>query len=184
MTVVGVTGHRLLTDEAPIIESIRAALARIRKLNPDEQLTILSALAEGSDRLVARESLKHPGDRLIAVLPLQKTDYMRDFRSAESRTEFEDLLARADQVIELGNAETRDAAYEAAGNYVVDNSQTLLAIWDGNTAQGTGGTGNVVARARRSRMPIAWVKAGNRVPGSTRPTSLGAEQGKLTLENF
>ncbi len=184
MTVVGVTGHRVLTDQASIVHAIRAAFDRIRELHPGEPLTILSALAEGSDRLVAREALKRTGDRLIVVLPLPKADYIRDFHSTESRAEFEDLLAQANQVVELGSSETRDAAYEAVGNYVVDNSQAMIAIWDGKNAQGGGGTGNVVARARRLGRPIAWIKAGNRIPATTEPTSLGTEQGRLTLENF
>jgi hypothetical protein len=29
-----------------------------------------------------------------------------------------------------------------------------------------------------------WVHAGNRRPGTQEPTSLGAEQGKVTVENF
>jgi hypothetical protein len=33
-------------------------------------------------------------------------------------------------------------------------------------------------------MPIAWVKAGNRRPATSEPTTLGPEQGELILENL
>jgi hypothetical protein len=184
MTVVGVTGHRILAEHGKLVESIRVALDRVRQLNPSAPLTILSALAEGADRLVAREALKPNEDRLVAVLPLARDDYARDFHSDKSRAEFHELLAEAADVIELPGNETREGAYEDVGNYVVDHSHALLAIWDGNSAQGRGGTANVVARARSSGLPVAWIKAGNCVPGSLNPTSLGADQGKLTFENF
>jgi len=41
-----------------------------------------------------------------------------------------------------------------------------------------------VAEARRRGLPLAWVHAGNRRPGSEEATSLGEEQGRLTLERF
>jgi hypothetical protein len=59
----------------------------------------------------------------------------------------------------------------------------LIAIWDGKTAQGQGGTGAIMARARQRGLPIAWVHAGNRKPGTQEPTSLGAEQGMVTFEH-
>jgi len=51
-------------------------------------------------------------------------------------------------------------------------------------AQGLGGTGGIALRARERGLPIAWVHAGNRKPGTEEPTSLGADQGQLTLENL
>ena len=131
-----------------------------------------------------RHVLKRKVARLVVPLPLPVAEYMNDFASAESREEFSQLLSRADEVIELPPSRTREAAYEAAGEYVLDNCDVLVTVWDGQVAQGLGGTGDIVERARRLGLPIAWVHAGNRRPGTQEPTSLGAEQGIVTFEGF
>ena len=184
MPTVGVTGHRVLSEVDKIIAGVQEALRRIERDFAEGPLTVLSPCAEGADRIVAQQVLARPGSRLIVPLPLPRDQYMRDFTSAESRDEFCQLLARADEVIELRPAGTRNEAYEAAGLYVLDHCDVLVAIWDGQGAQGQGGTAEIIARARERGLPIAWVRAGNRKPGTTEPTSLGAEQGAVTFENF
>jgi hypothetical protein len=67
---------------------------------------------------------------------------------------------------------------------VLDRCEVLLAIWDGQGAQGQGSTGAIVGQARQRGLPLAWVHAGNRERGTQEPTSMGAEQGLVTLENF
>ncbi|MDQ5852388.1 MAG: hypothetical protein M3380_10030 [Chloroflexota bacterium] len=109
---------------------------------------------------------------------------MADFESAESKTEFLRLLDQADDVIELPAVATREAAYDAAGLYILDHCDVLLAVWDGQPAQGQAGTGEIIAQARERGLPIVWVPAGNRKPGTQEPTSLGAEQGTVTFENL
>ena len=112
------------------------------------------------------------------------SDYLTDFESAGSREEFLALLDSADEVVELPAGRDRDSAYAAANDEMLDRAQVLLVIWDGHSAQGRGGTGDVIAQARARGLPIAWVHAGNRVPGSTQPTSLGTQQGRVTYERL
>jgi hypothetical protein len=181
---IGVTGHRILTDLGVIDAGVEEALHRIEKTFPGQPLTVISALAEGADRIVARHVLARPGSELIVPLPVPASDYLGDFKLNESRDEFLSLLRRADSVEEMPAASTRDQAYEAAGDFVLNNSDVLIAIWDGKLAQGRGGTGDIVARARNRGLPIAWVRAGNREPDTQRPTSLGDEQGRVTFENL
>src|SRR5215510_4545116 len=158
--------------------------ASIERAFPGQPLTIISSLAEGADCLVVHRVLSRPNARLAVPLPLPKADYLTDFNSTESKAEFLSLLAQADEVIELPLAPTRNKAYEAAGEYVLDHCDVLIAIWDGQGAQGQGGTGAIVARARQRNLPIAWIHAGNRKPGTKEPTSLGTDQGKVTFENM
>ena len=94
------------------------------------------------------------------------------------------MLERADTVEEMPAASTRDLAYEAAGDYILNNSDVVITIWDGENAQGRGGTGDIVARARSRGLPVAWVHAGNRAPGTHVPTSLGEGQGRVSFENI
>ena len=42
----------------------------------------------------------------------------------------------------------------------------------------------IVAQARERSLPLAWIHAGNRNPGTGFSTSLGPEQGKVTFEHL
>ena len=181
---IGVTGHRFLTALDRVEAGIEEALRRVEELWPGQPLTVVSSLAEGADRLVVRQVLARPGGRLAAVLPLPNDDYMTDFGDDGSRSEFLSLLEQAEEAVELPPVGSRDAAYESGGLYVLDHCDVLLALWDGQGAQGQGGTGGTVAEARQRGLPIAWVHAGNRKPGTEEPTSLGDEQGTVTFENL
>lgn len=184
MVTIGVTGHRRLTELDRLSAGIDKALDDLTQRYPNESLTVLSSLAEGADRLVVKRILERAGARLVVPLPLDQSEYLKDFRSEESRREFLDLLSRASEVIPAPAVDDRTRAYETAGKYVLDHCDVLFAVWNGERAQGRGGTAQVVAEARRRKLPIAWIHAGNRIPGTETPTSLGTEQGKLDLENF
>jgi len=181
---IGVTGHRVLREIDKLNSGIDGALEHVTQMFPERPLTIVSALAEGTDRLAARWVLARPGGRLIVPLLMSRKAYMKEFDSAESRQEFHRLLDRAAEVIELPAAPTPSDAYDAAGRYMLEHCDVLLAVWDGLPAQGRGGTADVIARARARKLPIAWVHAGNRKPGTNEPTSLGEAQGMVTFENF
>lgn len=184
MIAIGVTGHRFLADVDKIAAGVDEALQRIEQAFPGQPLTVISPLAEGADRLVVHRVLASSRARLIVPLPLPQSDYMADFESAESKEEFLSLLAQADEVIVLPLAPTRDQAYEAVGRYVLDRCDVVIAIWDGQSAQGRGGTGDIVAQVRQRGLPLTWVHAGNRRPGTEEPITLGKEQGKVSFERF
>ena len=67
------------------------------------------------------------------------------------------MLDAAETVWELGGSR-RDApgAYAAVGAAVLEHSDLLLAIWDGEEARGRGGTAEVV-QAAAYRMPVVWI---------------------------
>lgn len=152
---VGVTGHRRLPDEEALTGQVRRALQRIRELLPSSPytpvlFTVISPLAEGADRLVAREVLKVEGADLEVPVPLPREEYLRDFQSDESKREFDDLLSRAREVTELGPSESREKAYESVGRYVVHRCDVLIALWNGEGSRGQGGTAEIVEYARGS----------------------------------
>ncbi len=182
--IVGVMGHRVLTDLGPLEAGVSSALIQIEKTFPGEPVSILSALAEGADRLVVEKALERSDPRLVAVLPLPVDDYETDFCSTASKHRFQELLGKAGEVIELPVAESREAAYDAAGRHVLDHCDVLVAVWDGQTGQGEAATSGNVITARERGLPIAWVHAGNRKPGTEEPTSLGEEQGEVTFERL
>lgn len=181
--MIGVVGHRLLADEDRLLAGIDEVVGRLEATWPGPW-RVRSSLAEGADRLVVRRLLERPGTSLVAVLPLPVDSYRTDFATRASRTEFDGLLGRAHEIDEGPEQPVRDRAYEAAGLAVLTGAQVLIALWDGAVARGRGGTAHLVALARERGLPLAWVRAGNRAPGSDEPTSLGADQGRVTFERF
>jgi hypothetical protein len=170
---IGVTGHRHIEDCEAIAPAIADQLDHVRALfRPTEAtpvvFSVLSALAEGADRLVVRVALEsHPAldVELGAVLPLALTDYLEDFDTDTSRQEFRDLLAQAATLVELRRepvpvGHVRDSAYDLAGRYIVDRSDVLIAVWDGRESQGHGGTADIVEYARRQGVPTLIVPVG------------------------
>jgi hypothetical protein len=121
------------------------------------QCVIISSLAEGADRIVAEAGLS-AGFSLESVLPFKKDVYVTDFTTAGSRADFNDLLGRATSVFVLdGDANERPRAYEAAGFVMLANVDVLIAIWDGDEANGIGGTTQIVSRAVADGIPVVWI---------------------------
>ncbi len=160
---IGITGHRKLTDIAAIRRALSEVLMDLRPAPDNDALIFFSALAEGADRLAAEAALESGNAVLHAVLPMASADYCEDFHSAESVAEYQSLLDRAAVVKKLEPHAERNASYEAAGRYVVDHCDVLIAVWDGQPARGRGGTAEIVAYARDQGRPMYWIHS--RDPG-------------------
>jgi hypothetical protein len=183
MLVIGVTGHRYLTEVGKLQTGIDQALSRIDQHFPDQDWSVLSSLAEGADRLVFERAIAYkPSTHLVVPLPLPVEEYQIDFSARSSKDEFMRWLGLADEVIQLPGVTTRERAYQLAGEYILNHIDVLVAVWDGQGAQGQGGTGEIVAMARERGLPLAWVQSGNRRTGTRIPTSLGDRQGKVIFE--
>ncbi len=156
--VIGVTSHRNIpaSQIAAVRARLREFFARLDRDYPDLPLTVVSALAQGGDQLVAEEALA-AGARLIAVLPMDRAQYAQDFLDAAEHARFDALCARA-EVIELprvaGNSlddadaapsgAERDRHYAQVGVYISSHCHVLLAIWDGKASDRLGGTAQTV----------------------------------------
>ena len=101
---IGVTGHRKVADPEALQALVRDAIDfEVEKLFPEKSrkeiecvlrsgttaisLRVLSPLAEGADRVVARAVLSKLGARVDAILPFAIEDYLEDFTTEESRRE-------------------------------------------------------------------------------------------------
>jgi hypothetical protein len=153
--IVGVTGHRDVRqeDRARLEAEVDTIFVRLARDFPHTPLVVLSALAEGADRLVAWVGLQH-GATLIAPIPMPVDEYLHDFSDAQSLDEFDSLRARADAlfVIPFTDPDSaasltgtpRDRRYAAAGAYLAVNSDVLIALWDGERLGRLGGTACIV----------------------------------------
>ena len=158
---IGVTGHRELADPAALIPAVQDAIegitTRLLGAGAEFRLVVVSALAEGADRLVARQVLARPGAELEAALPRPPEDYLADFGTEESKAEFACLFGKAGLIWQAPACNTREDGYQQAGHYIVDRSDAVIALWDGEPARGPGGTATVVAYAREQHVPLVWV---------------------------
>ena len=144
---VGVTGHRRLENEARLAALVRDVLADMSERFAATRITVVSALAEGADRLVASEALQRPRSSLEAVLPLEPSDYRDDSNTVESKHQFDRLIAQAARVTVIPPSDSRDEAYERAGRAIVDSCDVLIALWDGGPSKGRGGTAEIIEYA-------------------------------------
>lgn len=170
---VGVTGHRhprLPVANAAKIESIiHSCLTRIKddaeRLVAGEEdcladspmrCRLITSLAEGADTIAAAAAL-NCGYQVDACLPFERTEFAKDFDD-EARKEFEWALSHCDTVAELHGHRTHElSAYESAGRLVIEQSDLLIAVWDGNPALGRGGTAEIVAEAVAQHVPIIMI---------------------------
>lgn len=164
--IVAVTGHRdLLGSEIPEIRVlVKDLLVWLGEHFPERRLSIMSSLAEGADRLVAEVALDLHID-LTVPLPMRKDLYTQDFVTPESRTQFESLCNRANEVLELPLARARngdhvsapglerDRQYAQLGVFLCAHCHILLALWDGKPSDRLGGTGQVVRFHHDDIMP-------------------------------
>lgn len=171
---IGVTGHRpnrlspQIAADLPrqceqVLKAIAALAARAHDplIHSSEPplLRILSPIAEGSDRIVANAGLALGAD-LQCPLPFHEEEYCRDFSTESSRDEFHALLAKASAVFQVdGSRDASAAAYERIGRLVLEQSDFLIAIWDGEPAAGRGGTTQIIQEAIDQNIPVIWLHA-------------------------
>ena len=190
---VGVTGHRpnkLGADHTTIAARVHEVLSAIKAAVLDVHhraepigcyrhdsplLRVVSPLAEGADRIVASEGGKL-GFELQVVLPFAREEYERDFETADSKDEFNELLKQSRATLTLdgkraapaavdmaaedkvaADKAAEDRAYRACGLTVLRQCDVLIAIWDGQQPEGGAGTGAIVAEALRRGLLVVWI---------------------------
>lgn len=146
---VGITGHRRLKEPAGWGWVRRELDRRLPSLTPP--LIGITSLAVGADQLFANAILRLGGS-LEIVIPF--AGYESTFSEEGDRQEYLRLLQRALKKEVLEKYGSDEEAYLASGKRVVDRSELLIAVWDGMTAVGLGGTGDVVSYALQQRKKI------------------------------
>lgn len=149
-TVIGFTGHRNLADQEAATQSISAALDGLTARFGS--ISAISSLAKGSDAAFVRELVKRKIPFRL-VLPFPKKRFMADFEPKDWQ-DVEPLLAQAFHVEEVTGTESDKEAYMDTGIRIVDLADVIIAVWDGQPADGLGGTGDVVSYARALHKPL------------------------------
>jgi len=186
---IGVVGHRpnrlpedaarltaLRTTLQHILEHAKAAVGEVAATpqhtlysNEAPVLRAISPLAEGSDRIFAELALALDYE-LCSPLPFPQGEFEKDFvppdaLETESLIHFRALLKRARAgnhltLFELDGARDQATdAYAAAGRVVLNQSDLLVAVWDGGAPAGPGGTVHTLYEAVRYHLPVVWIDA-------------------------
>lgn len=165
--ILAVSGHRKIEENAwnAVGNSTAFFLKNIaldwkkccqNDSDPPEETAVflLCGMATGSDTLAAEKIIhmkaEHPelNCKLVAVLPMPKDHYEKDFSKESDRKKFFELLSQADCVMELPltpdnqtwtdqyTHETlpenlRISQYSKLAEFLVFNSSCLLVLWDG-----------------------------------------------------
>jgi hypothetical protein len=196
---VGIIGHRLnrlpseRTKLATIANEVATALAAIGReaaaahsvyaeYFSDQRpvIAVISALAEGADRLGAHAAIAlkqaFANDagvdfELDVPLPFSVDVYKDDFKTKDSKSEFDTLSRQARSVLILPgergtpddsnpNAKLREnRSYEDVGLTLLNQSDVILAVWDGEAGAGRGGTRDLLDVAALSGTPVIHIDA-------------------------
>ncbi len=140
MTRVGITGHQQLPLNARL--QIRAGIDAA--LPTGRGLTLVTCLNAGAEMMAAEAALTRGGDLTLIVAC---TDFRSTLPEAE-RLRFDRFAGLARHIERMSFPEPSEAAFLAAGRRVVDLADHLIAVWDGEPANGTGNTAEVVSYAR------------------------------------
>ncbi len=185
---VGIIGHRpnrlpeaarakVATDVDAVLDgfaaAMRQALATYGAVFAGKAvLSLVDSLAEGADRIAARALVaRAAGDTgslsfaLDVVLPFVGQEFEKDFADQASRDEFNALTGQARALLELPGSRAAEAnAYEAAAYTVIDQSDVVMAIWDGGPSGGRGGTTDTVEAVARAGRPLIIIDAKGAAP--------------------
>jgi hypothetical protein len=140
---IGITGHQTLRSAFGwdwVDASLRSVLAEYCPL-----CVGVTSLAVGADQRFASIVLDL-GGAIEVIVPFP--EYEHRFGNERDRLAYRAFLEAAQFVLTLPRLEGRDeSSYLAAGKRVVDESELLLAVWDGKPAGGLGGTADIVGYA-------------------------------------
>lgn len=142
--IAGITGHRELKNIIWIKTMLQEVLSEIRITHG------FTCLAIGADELFAEILIQNHVNYTV-VIPCQ------NYESTFDKTALDNFIFaknKASKMIELNNNEPSEKAFNEAGKFVVDNSEILIAVWNGEEAKGLGGTGDIVEYAKSKNKKI------------------------------
>jgi uncharacterized phage-like protein YoqJ len=146
---VGVTGHMNLSE--PTVSLVRAALRKVLESQAADGITGVSCIAAGADSIFA-ETVLDLGGKLEVILPA--SDYRERKVKPDHADQFDRLLRRASRVHVMPYAISNRDAYQAANEMMINSSDRIIAVWDGEAPADKGGTAAVVEYARLQGIPV------------------------------
>lgn len=126
------------------------------------QVELYSSIAEGADTLCV-EVARKLGMPTHLLLPLEEENFMRDFTTQtaweRSREQIEMVRIHSGKgsLNMVPGACRRPDCYYNQGMYMLEACDILITVWDGQPAKGTGGTSEVVQKAKVMGIPVVRI---------------------------
>jgi hypothetical protein len=135
-TVVGVTGH-IHFNESGTQEfrfAVNKLLAELEKKSPKNRPSLACGFAAGADLEVASIAFSRHWS-LIAVLAGPRIEVEFEYVDGKTKDLFSDLLSSASEIIVAApSGTTSPEKYCMVGAKIIELSEDLIAIWDGDTS--------------------------------------------------
>ena len=151
---IGITGHQEL-DQDSLWSWVKSELLVIIKdlAENKNEIVGISCLAIGADQLFAKLILSIDG-QLLAIIPF--SDYEKTFKNNDLDN-YKNVLKLAFKIEVLPKQSSNEESFFTAGKRVVELSDIILAVWDGKKAEGLGGTGDIVAYAKKINKKVIHI---------------------------
>ena len=167
--VVAVTGHRDLVDSQQVQMALSGAFARIAAKHPSLRIVLLTALAEGADRVALQafqewsRTSGHPVE-VRAVLPMPPEIYISTFEDRVAATaEFNEILSELNSGPVVLNRsipsdvpkeenklkQWQEDCFASLADYFTTSTDAVIAVWDGVWVTKTGGTSYLVENLKK-----------------------------------
>lgn len=150
--IVGFTGHRpdklggYKVPNPTYIKVCQKIDTTLRDLQPEK---VISGMALGIDQWAANIAYKL-GIPFIAAVPFEGQE---SAWPQPSQKAFRLLLKRASEIVIVSPGGYAPAKMQIRNEWIVDNSNKLIAVWDGSP----GGTGNCVNYAKSKNRDILFI---------------------------
>lgn len=178
---IGITGHRPPKLNLARADRIEADVARVfaaidRRFH-ERGVICVSSLAEGADTIAADAALAL-GWKLVAPIPFPAGHYARDFARGKPLDDFRRLMDAATNVSACTRSrlDLRDETegYIAASAAMLDRSDALIAIWNGETTELLGGAFDTLVKGLAKGLNALWIDSeGVAAPRCLTPAALG-----------
>jgi hypothetical protein len=154
--IVGITGHQDIGSH----ETIEWVAQVLDELISDGSIDSgITCLAKGADQMYAQALLKNNIPYLAIIA---SKDYRSTFDDPKTLNSYQALLDKASNVVILDNERASEQAFYDAGKMLVDRSDSVIAVWDGQNARGLGGTADIVRYALNRKKQVTHINTTNR----------------------
>ncbi|WP_157976305.1 hypothetical protein [Lewinella sp. IMCC34191] len=143
---IGITGHQNLIDNSTSTWVYKSIANFIEEIG--DEVMGLSSIAIGADQIFCQVLIDMSLPYHV-IIPCQ--NYRELF---EDKANYDKYINSSDKRIVLDYAEDSQQAFFDAGKVIVNSCDLVVAVWNGKSAKGLGGTGDVVNYARSINRPV------------------------------
>jgi len=161
---IGISGHQNIGCPETV-DWVRQQM--LQYLRTHDISAGVSSLAVGADQLFASAVVERKIP-LEVVIPCDR--YEATFTDSEALANYRALLNAAATKRVLNFMEPSEEAFLQAGRLVVDSSDAMVLVWDGNPAAGRGGTGDIAKYASARGRSYFWINPRNTTSSNVRVT--------------